>query len=160
MATYRASIDWALADGEDFVAGRYSRGHAIVFEGGHEAPGTASAHVVGNKWSVAGAVDPEQMLVASISACHMLSFLHVARDAGLTVARYRDDAAGVMEKNAAGKLAVTRVTLRPAIDFAGSPPDAAALDHLHHQAHEACFIANSVTTEIVVEKRASPLPPA
>jgi organic hydroperoxide reductase OsmC/OhrA len=151
MATYRASVDWTLAEGEDFVAGRYSRGHSVVFEGGHAAPGTASSHVVGNKWSVAGAVDPEQMLVGSISACHLLSFLHVARNAGLTVTRYRDHAAGVMEKNGDGRLAVTRVTLRPQIDFVGGPPSAEVLDRLHHEAHETCFIANSVKTEIVVE---------
>jgi organic hydroperoxide reductase OsmC/OhrA len=152
MATYRASVDWSLQEGEDFVAGRYSRGHAVAFENGPQVPGTASAHVVGNKWSVAGAVDPEQMLVASINACHMLSFLHIAREAGFTVTRYRDDAAGVMEKNAEGRLAVTRVTLRPQIEYGGRPPSAEEAARMHHAAHEACFIANSVKTEIVVEE--------
>jgi organic hydroperoxide reductase OsmC/OhrA len=154
MATYRATADWSLTEpGEDFLKGRYSRGHSISFEDGPELPGTASHHVVGTKWAVAGAVDPEQMLVASLSTCHMLSFLHVAREAGLVVSAYRDDAEGVMEKNAEGRLAVTRVTLRPAIAYEGRQPTAAERDHLHHLAHETCFIANSVKTEVVVEAR-------
>lgn len=151
MALYRASVDWALQDDEDFPNGRYSRGHSVLFEPGPRVRGTASAHVVGNKWAEEGAVDPEQMLVASISACHMLSFLHVARLAGFVATRYRDAAEGLMEKNAEGRIAVTRVTLRPDIDWAGRTPEPAELDHLHHEAHEACFIANSVKTEIVVE---------
>jgi organic hydroperoxide reductase OsmC/OhrA len=153
MATYRAEVAWTLQDGEDFAAGRYSRGHGIAFEGGVEVPGTASPHVVGNKWAVAGAVDPEQMLVASIATCHMLSFLHVAREAGFTVGSYRDAAEGIMEKNAAGKLFVSRVTLRPAIAYSGRQPSPADRDHLHHRAHEECFIANSVKTEVLVEER-------
>lgn len=152
MATYRATVAWALEDGADFPNGRYSRGHSVAFEGGHEVPGTASAHVVGNKWSVEGAVDPEQMLVGSISACHMLTFLHVARNAGFLVTRYRDEAAGVMEKTPEGRMAVTRVTLRPEIVYEGRRPTEAERDRLHHQAHEECFIANSVTTEVVVEE--------
>src|SRR3954471_6658660 len=117
MATYRATADWRLQDGEDFASGRYSRGHRVVFEGGHEAPGTASPHVVGNKWSVPGAVDPEQMLVAAINTCHLLSYLHAAREAGFTVTSYRDEAEGVMSKNDAGEMWVSKVTLRPAISF-------------------------------------------
>ena len=153
MAVFRASVDWALEAGEDFEKGRYGRGHSVMFEPGPRVRGTASAHVVGNKWAEEGAVDPEQMLVASISACHMLSFLHVARLAGFVVTRYRDDAEGLMEKNAEGRIAVTRVALRPAIDWDGRAPEPVELDHLHHQAHEACFIGNSVRTEIVVETR-------
>lgn len=154
MATYRANVDWMLGDGEDFPNGRYSRGHSVMFEPGPRVRGTASPHVVGAKWAEEGAVDPEQMLVASISACHMLSFLHVARLAGFVATRYRDAAEGLMEKNAEGRIAVTRVALRPTIDWQGATPDAAQLDHLHHAAHEACFIANSVKTEIVVEAAA------
>lgn len=150
MAVHRARIAWTLAEGEDFARGRYSRGHSVAFEGGHQAPGAAAAHVVGKAWAAAGAVDPEEMLVASISACHMLSFLHVARLAGLVVTAYADDAEGVLEPNAEGRLAVTRVTLKPAITYAGRQPDAAEADRLHHHAHDECFIANSVKTEIVV----------
>jgi organic hydroperoxide reductase OsmC/OhrA len=151
MARYRATIDWSLQDGEDFPAGRYLRGHGLAFEHGPEVRGTASAAVVGNKWAEAGAVDPEQLLVAAISSCHMLSFLHAARLAGFVVMRYRDEAEGMLEKSAEGRLAVTRAALRPAIAWGGPAPDAATLQRLHHEAHEACFIANSVKTEIVVE---------
>ena len=115
-------------------------------------PGTASAHVIGSNWAAPGAVDPEELLVASLSQCHMLTFLHIARDAGFVVTRYRDTAVGVVEKTAEGRMAVTRVTLRPEITYAGKRPTDAERDHLHHEAHEECFIANSVKTEIVVEE--------
>ncbi len=150
MATYRATIDWTLKDGEDFAGGRYSRAHTVSFEE-HVVPATASKHVVG-KWAAPGAVDPEEMLVASLSNCHMLTFLHVARLAGFVVTHYRDAAEGVMEKNAEGRMAVTRVTLRPEITYAGKRPTDAEPARLHHEAHEECFIANSVKTEIVVEE--------
>lgn len=151
MAAYRATVAWSLREGEDFAAGRYSRGHTLDFEG-RQVPGTASPHVVGNKYAVPGAVDPEQMLVGSISACHMLTFLHEARKAGFSVLRYRDDAVGVMDQNAEGRLAVIRVTLRPQIAWAGDPPPRSQRDQLHHLAHEECYIANSVKTEIVIEE--------
>ncbi len=155
MATYRATADWKLAEGEDFRAGRYSRGHAVTFGSGFEAPGTASPHVVGNRWSVPGAVDPEEMLVAAINTCHMLSFLHVAREAGFSVTRYRDEAVGVMEKNAAGELWVSKVTLHPQITYEGAGPSLEQRARMHHKAHEICFIANSVNTEIVVDENAA-----
>ena len=152
MATYRAGVEWRLADGEDFAKGRYGRGHEVFFEAGHRMRGTASHHVVG-KWAEAGAVDPEEMLVASISACHMLTFLHVAREAGFVVSRYRDDAEGLMEKIDGDRMAVTRVTLRPEITYEGVRPGPAQRDALHHAAHHTCFIANSVNTEVAVEER-------
>jgi len=152
MSKHYATVDWKLEPGAEFLPGRYSRGHSVTFEGGHEVPGTASPHVVGNKWSVAGAVDPEEMLVGAISSCHMLSFLHRARAAGFVVESYRDQAFGVMEKNDQGRLAVTKVTLRPVIAYSGRQPTAAEAEDLHHGAHEDCFIANSVKTEIVVEE--------
>ncbi|WP_421936767.1 OsmC family protein [Phenylobacterium sp.] len=150
MATYRATIEWRLNDGEDFPNGRYSRAHTVSFAE-HVVPATASKHVVG-KWAAPGAVDPEEMLVASLSNCHMLTFLHVARLKGFVITRYRDAAEGVMEKNAEGKMAVTRVTLRPEIDYAAKRPTDAERDAMHHEAHEECFIANSVKTEVVVEE--------
>lgn len=153
MARHRAAVEWTLKDGEDFAAGRYGRGHQISFEGGHTAPGTASAQVVGNKWAQAGAIDPEEMLTASLSACHMLTFLHKAREAGFVVTRYRDDAEGVMEKIEGDRMAVTRVTLKPQISYAGRAPTADERNRLHHAAHEQCFIANSVKTQVVVEER-------
>jgi organic hydroperoxide reductase OsmC/OhrA len=153
MALYRATCDWNLGGTtpEDFLKGRYPRGHLVAFENGPQIRSTASAHVVGNKWAEPGATDPEQMFVSALSVCHMLSFLHVAREAGFAVLRYRDEAEGLLAKNAEGRFAVTRVTLRPAIDYAGPAPEAAQAGHLHHLAHEACFIANSVKTEVVVE---------
>lgn len=150
MAAYVATVGWSLRDGEDILAGRYSRGHVVSFDGGLIMPASASPHVVGNKWSVAEAVDPEEMLVAAIASCHMLSFLHVARLAGHKALSYEDAAEGTMSPNANGKLWVSRVVLRPKIAWEAEP-DAETLARLHHEAHEECFIANSVATEIVVE---------
>ena len=150
MATYTADIDWKLADGEDFAKGRYSRGHTLSFDGGTVVPASASPHVVG-KWAVKAAVDPEEMLVAALSNCHMLSFLHVARLAGFTVAAYRDHAEGVMEEIAPGKHAMTKVVLHPQIEWIGEAPEQTKLEHMHHEAHEVCFIANSVKTQVTVD---------
>ena len=151
MSLHRCVTEWALQHDEDFIHGRYSRGHAVTFEGGHVVPGTASPQVVGNKWAEKGAVDPEEMLVAAISTCHMLTFLHVARLKGFVVVHYRDAAEGLMAPNAQGRQAITRVTLKPEITYSGTGPSPAERDRLHHEAHEQCFIANSVTTEVVVE---------
>ncbi len=149
MALYTADVSWELQSGEDFLNGRYSRGHRVSFDGGTTVPGSASPHVVG-KWAVEAAVDPEEMLLAAISACHMLSFLHVVRLAGFTVAAYRDHAEGVMEAIAPGREAVTKAVLHPEIEWAGTVPAKEMLEAWHHKAHEACFIANSVKTEITV----------
>src|SRR5271163_1255924 len=116
MATYSADINWKLASGEDFRNGRYSRGHTISFDGGTVVPASASPHVVG-KWAVAAAVDPEEMLVAALSNCHMLSFLHVARLAGFTITAYSDKAEGVMESIAPVKQAMTKVALHLKIEW-------------------------------------------
>jgi organic hydroperoxide reductase OsmC/OhrA len=151
MATYTSNVVWKLRDGEDFPNGRYSRAHCVTFDGGITMPASASPHVVG-KWAEQEAVDPEEMLVAALSSCHMLSFLHVARLAGFTALRYRDDAEGVMAEIAPGRLAVTKVVLHPQIEWSGAAPDAARLDAMHHEAHEACYIANSVRTEVSVAK--------
>jgi organic hydroperoxide reductase OsmC/OhrA len=152
MADYVATIDWSLtAAPEDFLRGRYSRAHSIAFDGGVTIPGSPSPSVVPAPWSDPSAVDPEELLVAALSNCHMLTFLHKAREAGYVVTGYRDEARGVMRKTAEGKIALTRVTLRPEIVFKGAAPDATTLDALHHAAHEDCFIASSVKTEVVVE---------
>jgi organic hydroperoxide reductase OsmC/OhrA len=155
VATYRATADWRLEEGADFAKGRYSRGHSVVFDSGAQVQGTASPHVVGNKWAIEGAVDPEQMLVGAIVTCHMLSFLHVAREAGFLIARYRDEAVGVMEKREDGEMWVSKVTLRPQIGYVGRQPTPAERDHMHHAAHQVCFIANSVKTQIAVEEVAA-----
>ena len=153
MARYLADVSWTLGEAEDFVAGRYSRRHAVGFDGGITMAASASPHVVG-RWADEAAVDPEEMLVAALSSCHMLSFLHAARLAGFVVAAYRDHAEGTMREIAPGRHAVTRVVLHPGIDWIGAVPDKEALDRLHHEAHEACFIANSVRTEVVVAQGA------
>jgi organic hydroperoxide reductase OsmC/OhrA len=91
------------------------------------------------------------MLVAALSSCHMLSFLHLARMAGFTVTAYADHAEGTTGDIAPGRLAVTKVKLRPKIEWAGAAPNKEELDHLHHEAHDICFIANSVKTDVIVE---------
>jgi len=153
LATYRATVDWSLAaPGEDFLKGRYPRAHGVVFGSGVEVPGTASHHVVGNRWAAANSVDPEEMLVGSINQCHMLTFLHIAREAGFVVTAYRDEAEGVMTKRDDGEMWVSKVVLRPQITYEGRQPTPAERDDMHHRAHHMCFIANSVKTEIVVEE--------
>ena len=147
---YRATIVWRR-DGEDFAKGRYSRAHEWRFDGGVTVPASASPGVVPLPFSRAEAVDPEEAFVAALSSCHMLTVVDMARRAGIVVDSYDDEAVGVMERIAPGRMAVTRVTLRPRIVFQDAPPDKSKLDELHHQAHEACFIANSVKTEIAIE---------
>ena len=149
MAAYTADIAWTLRDGEDFARGRYSRGHVISFDGGLIAPASASPHVVG-KWAVEEAVDPEEMFIAALASCHMLTFLQKARLAGFVALAYRDHASGVMAEIAPGRSAVTEVTLSPRVEWSGEAPDADHLADLHHQAHEECFIANSVKTRVTV----------
>jgi len=146
-----ATIDWSGKPGEDFAAGHYSRAHDVFFDGGITVPASASPSVVRAPWSVEAAADPEEMLIAALSSCHMLTFLDKARRAGFVVSRYRDEAEGVMRKTPEGKIAVTKVALRPRITFEGRQPSGAELDALHHAAHEECFIANSVKAEVVVE---------
>jgi organic hydroperoxide reductase OsmC/OhrA len=149
MAEHLATVEWRCGGG--FLEGRYSRAHSWSFDGGAVVPASASPHVVAVPMADPAGVDPEEALVASVSACHMLWFLHLARDAGLDVAAYRDEARGRMARDDRGRMAMTRIALRPEIEFAGEAPDAEALDRLHHEAHERCFIANSLRTEIVVE---------
>ena len=150
---YRATILWKRQDGEDFAKGRYSRAHEIRFDGGITILGSASPSVVPLPFSREDAVDPEEMFVAALSNCHMLTFLDLARRAGVVVDSYEDEAVGTMERIAPQKMAITKVTLRPKIVYGGAAPDKAKLDELHHQAHELCFIANSVKTEITIEAR-------
>src|SRR4051794_32863500 len=148
MSTYTATIRWSREPSTDFTKGQYSRAHEWAFDGGHVMKASASPHVVPAPWSDPEGVDPEEAFVASLSSCHMLFFLDFARRAGLIVDNYVDEAEGVIERREDGKMWMSRVTLRPRIGWAGAPPDEAALAELHHKAHEACFIANSVTTEV------------
>ncbi len=149
MVRHVATIDWS-SDG-NFASGRYSRRHEWRFDGGAIVPGSSSPDVVRVPLSDPAGVDPEEALVAAASSCHMLAFLWVAHKAGLEVTSYRDDAEGTMSAVAPGRMGVTRIVLRPRIVFTGRAPTAEELAHLHHEAHEQCFIANSLKSEIVVE---------
>lgn len=154
MAEYTAQLLWQRGAQERFTDQRYSRRHTLLFDGGVSLAGSSSPSVVPLPMSDAAAVDPEELFVAALSSCHMLWFLSLTAARGHVVDRYEDAAAGVMSRNAEGRMAMTRVTLRPRVAFAdASAPDAAALDALHHAAHEACFIASSVKTEVRCEPR-------
>lgn len=149
---YSATIEWA-SDG-DYAANAYSRGHIWRFDGGLEIPASASPTVVPLPHSVEAAVDPEEAFVAAISSCHMLWFLDLARRAKFNVASYRDNAYGEMTRIARGKMAITKVVLRPeVILITGKMPDPTWLSDLHEKAHDMCFIANSVKCEIAVEPK-------
>ena len=151
MAEHTATIAWeSTATAVDFAAGRYSREHRWTFDGGITIAGSSSPTVVPLPWSSAAAVDPEEAYIAAIASCHMLSFLYVAMKRGIVVTRYVDRAVGVLTKNEHGVAWVSRVTLDPSISYAADPPSASTLTELHHGAHHACFIANSVKTSIIV----------
>lgn len=153
MTTFSAEIAWERGE-QPFTDKRYSRRHRIRFDGGAELAGSSSPHVVRPPLSDPSAVDPEELFVAAIATCHMLWFLDIAARAKLRVDRYADTAEGVMEKNAEGRMAVTRVTLRPEAVFSGERvPSREELVRLHHEAHESCFIANSVKTDVRCEPR-------
>ncbi|MCK6422295.1 MAG: OsmC family protein [Aquabacterium sp.] len=148
MAEYTARILWLRHD-QPFLDQRYSRRHEWHFDGGAVVPASSSPHSVPLPCSDATAVDPEEALVAAVSSCHMLWFLSLAAQAGWCVDDYRDDAAGTMARNAAGRMAITQVRLRPQVSFSGERvPDAAEIERLHHVAHERCYIANSITAEV------------
>lgn len=149
MSHHSAQVLWQRGPDEAFTDGRYSRRHRLRFDGGAEVPGSASPLVVRAPFSDPAAVDPEEAFVAALAACHMLWFLSLAADARWVVDHYDDEAEGVMAPDAQGRLAITTVTLRPRVRFGGSTaPDAAALQALHHRAHDECFLARSVRCEV------------
>jgi organic hydroperoxide reductase OsmC/OhrA len=150
MGSYTATVAWQR-NGAAFTDNKYSRAHEWRFDGGAVVRGSSSPHVVRAPFSDPSAVDPEEAFIASLSSCHMLWFLSLAAGRGLVVERYEDQAVGVMAKNEAGKNAMTIVTLRPKVTFEGREPDRAELESLHHQAHEECFIASSVKTDVRCE---------
>jgi organic hydroperoxide reductase OsmC/OhrA len=151
MSHYSAETLWERKDA-NFLDNRYSRRHVLRFDGGLEVPGSSSPSVVPLPMSDASALDPEEAFVSSLSSCHMLWFLTMAVKRKLCVDRYFDAATGVMEKNAEGKVAMTVVTLHPKVTFSGEKlPTRAELDKMHHDAHEACFIASSVKTDVRCE---------
>lgn len=146
MSEHHAKVRWTRTT-PDFQYDTYDRNHSVAFPGGVNAMLSAAAEYKGD----AKHPNPEELLVGALSSCHMLTFLAVAAKKGLTVDSYADDAVGVLEKDADGKLSVTRVTLKPVVTFAGEAPDAATVTKLHESAHRGCFIANSVKTAVTVE---------
>lgn len=153
MSEHVATIEWSR-DGQPFSDNKYGRAHDWRFDGGAVVRGSSAPSSVPEPLSDPAAVDPEEALVAAVSSCHMLFFLAYARKDGFVVDRYRDDAVGVLGKDERGRISITAVTLRPEVAFSGETrPDAAALEDLHHRAHDTCYIANSIRAAVSVEPR-------
>jgi organic hydroperoxide reductase OsmC/OhrA len=151
MSTYTAELIWERG-AQEFLTNKYSRRHLLRFDGGAEVVGSSSPSVVPPPGSDPAGVDPEEAFVASLSSCHMLWFLAIAAKRGFVVDRYEDKAIGLLERNAERKFVMSVVTLRPKIAFSDAKvPTAEELEQLHHKAHEECYIANSVKTEVRVE---------
>jgi organic hydroperoxide reductase OsmC/OhrA len=151
MSEHKATINWTHSSG-DFLKGTYSREHTWTFDGGATVPASSSPAAVRPPFSNPANVDPEEAFVASLSSCHMLTYLYVASRKGFEIVSYEDEAVGVMTKNERGIPWVSSVILRPRITYGGSKlPTPDEQTEMHHQAHEQCFIANSVKTEIKVE---------
>jgi len=152
MSENSARVSWQRKPGETFTDNKYSRAHVWEFDGGAKVRASSAPNVVRPPLSDPTGVDPEEALVASLSSCHMLWFLALAAKQGFVVDEYTDSAAATMGKNSEGRTAITTITLRPAIRFSGDKqPTADQLDALHHDAHEKCYIANSVRAEVRIE---------
>jgi|SRR5665213_2063425 len=150
MSKHRATISWKCT-GADFGNGKYSREHTWSFDGGTVVPASSSPSVVPAPWSNPASVDPEEAYVAAVSSCHMLTFLYLAGKAGFHVDSYEDEAIGTMTKNERGTPWLSAITLQPKISYIGSKqPNPVEEEHLHHEAHEQCFIAQSIKTEVTV----------
>jgi organic hydroperoxide reductase OsmC/OhrA len=150
MSEHKATVRWTHSQG-DFLKGSYSREHTWTFDGGATVPASPSPSAVKPPYCNPAFVDPEEAYVASISSCHMLTFLWFASRQGVDVASYEDEAVGLLTKNERGVPWVSSVVLRPRIVYVGTPPSPEVEQQLHHKAHEGCFIANSVKTTITVE---------
>jgi organic hydroperoxide reductase OsmC/OhrA len=151
MTEHTAKILWLRGD-QNFLDNHYSRKHVIQLDGGLEIPGSSSPTTVPLPYSDASAADPEELLIAALSNCHMLWFLAIAAKRGFCVDSYEDNVVGTMAKNAKNKLFLAEVTLNPEVTFSGEKiPTTEELELLHHKAHEECFIANSVLTEVKIK---------
>jgi organic hydroperoxide reductase OsmC/OhrA len=149
MSEHKVTVEWKR-ETPDFSYQSYNRDHNWAFDAGVTVRASASPAYLGN----AACVDPEEAFVASLSSCHMLTFLAIASRKRFVLDEYRDEAVGILGKDKAGRLAITKVTLRPKVQFSGDKaPSPEELGQMHEQAHDACFIANSVTTEVTVETR-------
>lgn len=152
MSKYFAKINWSRDPQSPFIDNKYSRGHKWSFDGGVSIEASSSPHIVPLPYSVEESVDPEEAFIASLSSCHMLFFLSIAAKNKVVVNNYTDNAEGVMTKDPEGKLAITTVTLKPYVEFNNDKvPSRALVEKMHHQAHEQCFIANSVKAEVIIE---------
>lgn len=150
MSNYQATVLWQRND-DKFVGNEYSRAHTWKFSGGTEVPASASHHIVPLPWSKPEYVDPEEAFVASLASCHMLFFLSIACQQGYQVDSYTDEAVGTLARDERGKMSMTEVRLYPTVVFGGKKvPGQDAIAAIHHQAHEQCFIANSVRTSVLV----------
>lgn len=135
-----------------FTKNRYTRGHIWSFDGGIEVPASSSPHAVRLPFSVEEAVDPEEALVAAAASCHMLTFLWVAAKRGFRIDAYEDNAVGEMTEGQDGKQWVSTITLDPRIEWAGEKkPTSDEIAEMHHEAHEGCYIANSIKADVVVK---------
>ena len=151
MSEHRATIRWAHTEG-DFLKGRYSREHTWTFDGGLMVPASPSPSAVPKPYCNEANVDPEEAFVASLSSCHMLTYLFLAMKAGFQVVSYEDEAVGTMTKNERGIFWVSSVVLNPRIVYGGDKrPTHEDESRLHHAAHDQCFISNSVKTEVTVQ---------
>ena len=152
MSEHKAIINWKRS-GPDFATGKYSRVHTWSFDGGLTVPASPSPSVVPSPWSDPACVDPEEAFVASVSSCHMLTYVYLASQQGFQVDSYYDAAVGVMTKNEKGVPWVSLVTLHPQIAYGGNKlPTPADEDRLHHLAHERCFVANSIKSKVTVRR--------
>lgn len=147
MVLHTATVIWERPTDDPFAGSRFSRAHSWSFDGGLTVKASSSPHVI-PRFSDPEGIDPEEAFVASLSSCHMMTFLHLASKRGLVVNRYEDTAEGELSRNESGRYWLSRVTLRPRICWEGAIPDATTREELHHQAHRECFIANSVRTEV------------
>ncbi len=150
MSDHDAFVTWTLQSDADFPKGRYSRAHRITFDGGAEILASAAPSVLG-RWADPAGIDPEEMLVAALSSCHMLTFLDMARRAGFVIDRYADAARGRMGEVTPGRKGLVEVVMRPDITWVGPVPDPEALEALHAASHAECFIANSVRCGVRIE---------
>jgi organic hydroperoxide reductase OsmC/OhrA len=152
MRSYFATVRWNRGS-DEFLKQHYSRGHSWQFDEGITVPASASPHVVRAPYAVSAAVDPEEALVAAVSSCHMLFALSILSKHAVVVDSYEDAAEGVMEERADGKVAMTRITLRPVITVSAGAPSAELFATIHHEAHDGCYIANSVNFPVTVEPK-------
>jgi len=152
MHEYTATTRWQRHATEAFTDHHYHRRHDWRFDGGAVVAGSSSPLSVPLPHSDAAAVDPEEAFVAALSSCHLLWFLALAAKAGWVVDDYQDDAVGTMTHDARGRIAITQVTLRPRVRFGGGRrPTPEQHEALHHQAHDRCYIANSVSCDVRCE---------